>query len=272
MALVHQTGRDFRCNSYSNSTWHFEVKGMAAPLMYLLEPFLLSVYKLTRVLAVSHSTKASLLELGLDANAVTVVPAGTDLRPLESVPSKEMSPTIIYLGRIKRSKGLFDLIEALFRVRKKIRDVKLWIVGLGDPSYLDELMSLTKRLDLANNLTFFGHVDEKTKIHMLSRSHALVLPSVREGWGLVVTEANSLGTPCIGYDVSGLRDSVKDGETGLLAEAGNVQDLAGKIVMVLTDNDLRERLSTNALDYSRRFSWDESARVFLEVLQSVHKR
>jgi len=272
IALVHQTGRDFRRNSYLNSTWRFEVKGMVAPLMYLLEPFLLSVYRLTPVLAVSRSTKVSLLELGLDPNAVTVVPEGADLMPVQSVPSKETSPTIIYVGRIKRSKGLFDLIEALFEVRKKMRDVRLWVVGLGDLPYLDELKSLTKKLDLADNLTFFGHVDEETKIDMLSRSHLLVLPSVREGWGLVVTEANSLGTPCVGYDVSGLRDSVKDGETGLLAEAGNVQDLADKIVMVLTDDDLRERLSTNALDYSRRFSWDESARVFLEVLQSAHKR
>jgi glycosyltransferase involved in cell wall biosynthesis len=103
------------------------------------------------------------------------------------------------------------------------------------------------------------------------RSHALVLPSVREGWGLVVTEANSLGTPCVGYDVSGLRDSVKDGETGLLAEAGNVDDLADKIIMFLTDDTLRERLSRNALDYSRRFSWDESAKVFLEILRSARE-
>jgi glycosyltransferase involved in cell wall biosynthesis len=272
IALVHQTGRDFRRNSYKNSTWHFEVRGVTAPLMYLLEPFLLSVYRLTPVLAVSNSTRVSLLELGLNPKAVTVVPEGTDLRPLESVPGKEKGPTIIFLGRLKRSKGLSDLIEALFQVRKKIRDVKLWIVGSGDSSYVDELIELAKKLGLANNLTFFGHVDEKTKIDMLSRSHLLVLPSVREGWGLVVTEANSLGTPCVGYNVSGLRDSIKDGETGLLAEAGNVEDLADKIIMVLADDCLRERLSGNALEYSRRFSWDESARVFLEALYSALER
>ncbi len=74
--------------------------------MYLLEPFLLSIYRLTPVLAVSNSTKVSLLNLGLDPNAVTVVHAGTEFKPLDAIPVKETNPTIIYLGRIKRSKRL----------------------------------------------------------------------------------------------------------------------------------------------------------------------
>jgi glycosyltransferase involved in cell wall biosynthesis len=269
IALVHQTGRDFSRNSYSNSTWRYAVKGMAAPLMYLLEPFLLSVYRLTPVLAVSHSTKVSLLELGLDPNAVAVVRAGTDLKPLEGVPNKETNPTIIYLGRIKRSKGLFDLIRALFHVRKKIRDVKLWVVGRGDSSYLSELTILIEKLGLTNNVTFFGYVDEKTKIDLLSRSHLVVFPSVREGWGLVVTEANSVGTPCVAYDVAGLRDSVKDGVTGLLVEGGDVEGLGEAIVRVLKDEELRLRMSRNALEYAKEFSWDKTAKEFMKY---VHRQ
>jgi len=66
-----------------------------------------------------------------------------------------------------------------------------------------------------------------------------------------------------------LRDSVKNDETGLLAEARNVEDIADKMVMILKDEGLRERLSVDALDYSRRFNWDESAEVFLKVIQRV---
>lgn len=269
IALVHQTGRDFGRHSYLNSTWRYELKGMAALLMYLLEPFLLSVYRLTPVIAVSRSTKVSLLELGIDPNAVTVVPAGTDLKPLEGVPSKETSPTIIYVGRIKRSKGLFDLIEVLFYVRKKIGDVKLWVVGRGDSSYLTELRGLTEKLGLTNNVAFFGYVDEKTKIDLLWRSHLLVFPSVREGWGLVVTEANSLGTPCVGYDVPGLRDSVVNGVTGLLVKSGNVRGLADAIIRVLEDEEVREELSKKALNHARQFNWNKSAKDFLNVLQRI---
>ena len=273
IALVHQTGRDFSRNSYLNSTWRYEVKGIVAPLMYLLEPFLLSGYRLAPVLAVSHSTKASLLELGLNPNAVAVVPEGADLKPLEGVPSKEASQTIIYLGRIKRSKGLFDLIEALFYVRKKIRDVKLWVVGRGDSSYINELMGFIEKLGLADNVSFFGYVDEKTKMDLLSRSHLLVLPSVREGWGLVVTEANSVGTPCVGYDVAGLRDSVVNGVTGLLVKSQDVRGLANAIIRVLEDEELRLRLSRNALEYTKGFSWDRSAEEFLKALEwTVNER
>jgi glycosyltransferase involved in cell wall biosynthesis len=69
--------------------------------------------------------------------------------------------------------------------------------------------------------------------------------------------------------VAGLRDSVNNNETGLLAEAGSVEDLADKLVAVLKDDVFRESLSRNALDYSRQFSWDESAEAFLKVIQRV---
>ena len=269
IALVHQTGRDFSFHNYSNSTWRYEVKGMAGPLMYLLEPFLLSVYGLTPILAVSNSTKVSLLELGLDPNAVAVVRAGTDLKPLEGLPNKETNPTIIYLGRIKKSKGLFDLISALFNVKTKIRDVKLWVVGRGDSFFLTELTILIEKLGLTNNVTFFGYVDEKIKTDLLSRSHLLVLPSVREGWGLVVTEANSVGTPCVAYDVAGLRDSIQDGKTGLIVKSGDVQALSEVLLKVLEDEELRERLSENALKYSRNFSWDKTAGEFMRIIKNV---
>jgi len=86
-------------------------------------------------------------------------------------------------------------------------------------------------------------------------------------FGLNVVEANALGTPCIAYDVAGLRDSVKNDETGLLAEAGSVEDLADKIVMVLKDDTLKEKLSRNALHYSGHFSWDESADAFSKIIR-----
>ena len=269
IALVHQTGRDFSHHSYMNSTWCYEVKGILAPLMYLLEPFLLSVYKLTPVIAVSHSTKVSLLKLGLDPSTVVIVHGGLSLKPLESIPKKERDPTIIYLGRIKRSKGLFELIVALSHVRKNIQNVKLWIAGRGDSSYLIELMRLIDKLGLANSLEFFGYVDEKTKINLLSRAHLLVFPSVMEGWGLTVIEANACGTPVIAFNVPGLRDSIIDGETGLLVPYGDVKALANAIIKVLSEEELREKLSGNAIKWAERFSWEKTAEEFEKILEKV---
>ncbi|MEM2074269.1 MAG: glycosyltransferase, partial [Nitrososphaeria archaeon] len=75
------------------------------------------------------------------------------------------------------------------------------------------------------------------------------------------------GTPCVAYDVPGLRDSVKDGETGLLAENGNVNDLAEKLIVFLEDADLRGKLSRSALEYAKQFSWDRTTKEFMKVVE-----
>jgi len=94
----------------------------------------------------------------------------------------------------------------------------------------------------------------------------MVNTSSKEGWGLTVIEANACGTCVIASDVPGLRDSVVDGETGLLYEYGNIEQLAEKIMLLLRDEHLRNRLSRNALEWSRKFRWEDSARKTLEVL------
>jgi len=104
---------------------------------------------------------------------------------------------------------------------------------------------------------------------VLCRAWVLVHPGVREGWGLNVLEAAACGTPTVAYRVAGLCDSVRDGVTGFLARNGDVKDLANKIVRVLGDEALRERLSRNCLKYARRFSWDRTAEEFLRVLRLV---
>jgi glycosyltransferase involved in cell wall biosynthesis len=95
---------------------------------------------------------------------------------------------------------------------------------------------------------------------------------VREGWGLVVTEANAMGTPAIGYNVPGLRDSIRDGKTGLLCDP-NPEAMAEKAIELLRDNDLWERLSKDALSWAGEFNWDRSAEEFLKMLDgNVQKR
>ena len=94
----------------------------------------------------------------------------------------------------------------------------------------------------------------------------LIVPGVREGWGLNVIEANALGVPAVAYDAPGLRDSVRNQETGLLVENGNIKDLAEKTISVLSDEMLRKTLSVNALNYSKQFSWEITAREFMKLI------
>ncbi len=103
----------------------------------------------------------------------------------------------------------------------------------------------------------------------MAQSWVLVNPSIREGWGLNIIEANAFGVPCVAYSVPGLRDSVRDQSTGLLVKNGDVQALAEGLLALLTDEELRVRFSKSALDYSRVFSWDVTAREFLQFASST---
>ena len=117
---------------------------------------------------------------------------------------------------------------------------------------------------------FFDAVSNEERRELVKRVWVLVNPSVREGFGLNVIEANALGVPCIAYDVPGLRDSIQHGQTGILIKSGGVEALAEAIILVLKSDDLRRKLSDNALTYSKSFSWDKVAEEFMKVIRGVN--
>ena len=84
----------------------------------------------------------------------------------------------------------------------------MWVIGGG--YMLNELRQVA-----SSDIKFFGHVENKLKYDLLSRAHLVLIPSIREGWGLIVTESNAMGTPVVAYDVNGLKDSVVDGINGI---------------------------------------------------------
>ena len=249
VALIHQLAREY---------WLYET---TFPMNYIgyhyLENRWLRNYVDVSTVTVSESTRQDLLNLGFEE--VFVVPEGLNFTPLDEPPEKESYPVLAYVGRLKRAKRPDHAIEAFGIVKREFPKAELWIIGDG---YL--------RRDLekigTNGVKFFCGLSDEERRELMKRAWVLVNPSVREGFGLNIVEANALGTPCIGYDVAGLRDSVKNDETGLLAEAGSVEDLADKIVMVLRDDALKEKLSRKALEYSKKFSWDKSAEAFLKTI------
>jgi glycosyltransferase involved in cell wall biosynthesis len=111
------------------------------------------------------------------------------------------------------------------------------------------------------------YVKEELKYRLLSRAHLLLVPGVREGWGLVVTEANAMGTPAVAYNIHGLKDSVRDGHTGVLVKEKTPQSLARFAISLLQDRDTLSKLSFNALTFSKEFSWDNTADEFDRIIQ-----
>ena len=100
----------------------------------------------------------------------------------------------------------------------------------------------------------------------MSRAHIILVPAVREGWGLIVTEANAMGTPAIGYDIHGLRDSIRNGGTGITIREKTPAAMAQQAVSLLRDSDRLYNYSKNALEFSRQFSWDNTTNLYENIL------
>ncbi len=251
VALIHQLAREY---------WFYETPFPLSHIGYhLLEKRWLRNYVEIPTVTVSESTKQDLLDSGF--KQVYVVPEGLNFKPLSNVPEKESYPAVAYVGRLKKAKRPDHAVKAFRIVKEKVPETELWIIGDGYfRKHLEKMAT--------NGVRFFGGLSDEERRELVKTAWVLVNPSVREGFGLNVIEANALGTPCIAYDVAGLRDSVKNDGTGLLAEAGSVEDLANKLIMVLKDGKLRERLNRNALEFSRNFDWDMSARKFEEVFRA----
>ena len=138
----------------------------------------------------------------------------------------------------------------------------MWVIG--DGNMLEELKK--KRI---KDVVFYGHIKDEVKYDLLRKAHLLLVPSVREGWGLVVTEANAMGTPAIAYDSPGLRDSVVDQKTGILVKDKSPQNLANAALTLLKNPGLLKIFSDNALTFSRQFSWDNTAAEFDKIIRQA---
>ena len=179
------------------------------------------------------------------------------------MPSKENIPTIVFIGRLKKHKLPHHAILAFLIIKKQLPDARLWVIGDG---YMRK--ELQEKYD-GNGITFYGRVNSKIKSELLSKAHITLVPATREGWGLVVTESNAVGTPVVAYNVPGLRDSVKDGETGVLTKENSPESLASTAINLLKNHSLLEQFSSRALSFSKQFSWDTTAEVFDKIIKET---
>ncbi|MCC7354927.1 MAG: glycosyltransferase family 4 protein [Anaerolineae bacterium] len=232
-----------------------------------LEVWSLRRYRDVPFITVSPSTRDDLVTQGL--RRVQVIPNGLSCPVQTQVPEKEGELTILFAGRLTKMKGVEDALDAFAQVVEAVPGARLWVVGSGQPAYERTLQERARHLRLETKITFWGRVSEAQKLDLMGRAHVLIHPSVKEGWGLVVLEANAQGTPAIGYAVAGLRDSIRHGETGLLAPPQQPGALAEAIVSLWRNRSRREAFSRAALAWAATFRWDDSARAWCTVLEQA---
>ena len=219
-------------------------------------------------LTISPSTKVELLHMGLRNQQVTVLPMGVSLPKSSTTHRKEKDPTMIFVARLTKAKGIEDALGVVCRLISRFPKIRLWVVGQGSKKYMEYIEHAAEKMGIKDRVTFFGFVSQEKKFELMSRAHILIAPSLKEGWGLTVPEAGYVGTPSVGYDVEGLRDVIMDEKTGLLSQSAP-RAMAKEIIRVLQDKTLYKKLESGAMQLAKTYSWDKTAGAALSVMQGA---
>ncbi|MBR5413585.1 MAG: glycosyltransferase family 4 protein [Fibrobacter sp.] len=239
--------------------WAFE---RMIPWIYRKQPFVV----------VSPSTKRELEEIGIAEDRISVIYNGSDnedpeVSDVAPVEEESSVPYFLWLSRVHRYKGIWTALEAFEEFAENHPDVKL--VVAGDGPLLKKIPAWLKERGLEEHVELLGFVSSEKKKKLLANAVALLQTSFKEGWGLTVVEAAKLGTTTIASDVPGLRDSVRNGETGLLFPVGDAHTCAMEMDRLYSDDDLRTRLSQAAKSYAGEFRWDNAAEQTLDLIQET---
>lgn len=214
------------------------------------------IYRHTPFAVVSESTRSELKRIGI-LGPLDLMPNGNDLPEWQELNPPDTPPVIGYFGRVERYKHVDHLLKALPRIRAAVPGTELRIIG--DGFHRRNLEQLVRRMTLDKAVTFTGRVTEVDKWKEISRLYLGVCSSVKEGWGLSAMELAACGVPVVASDVPGLRETVRDKETGLLYPFGDIDALTCKIVSLLESPDLRNRMGRRASAWASRRSWDTAA-------------
>lgn len=230
-----------------------------AGVVWLSERAVPRVYRRAAFHAISDSTRDDLVARGIPRDAIRVICPGVDSVWYTPDPtaSRFADPTFLYVGRLKRYKGLDTALRAVSHARAQGRAVRLLLVGSGEDGA--RLERLAAELGLGDAVQFRGYVSEDEKRNLLRRAWAVIYPSAKEGWGLTNVEAAACGTPAIAADRPGLRESVRPGRTGMLVPYGDVQGFAAAMLRLAHEPRLVETLGRQARAFAETFSWDRTA-------------
>ena len=233
-------------------TWHeiwdkywFEYLGKKGLFGWIVER--LTARLISKNIAVSERTKKDLESLGV--KNVKVIHNGIDFKKIESVKPSEEESDIVFAGRLIKDKNVDVLIKAISLIRREISDIKCIIIGDGPEK--EKLMKLAKELGVENNVKFVGFLENHDDvIAYMKSSKVFVLPSTREGFGIVALEANACGLPVV--TVNHGRNAACDfinGKNGFICEI-SAENIAEKILIGLEiGNAMRRKCVENAINY-----------------------
>jgi glycosyltransferase involved in cell wall biosynthesis len=229
------------------------------------------LYRTTRIVTLSESSRDEIVELlRIPFAHVSVAPPG--IEPVFSpgtAADRSPTPLVVAVGRLVPVKRFDLLFAALERARRKVPTLRAVVVGEGYER--PGLEALRRRMGAEDWIDLPGRVTQEELVGWYRRAWLVASSSLREGWGMTLTEAAACGTAAVATDIAGHRDAVLDGVSGLLTDDSTVQ-LGDAMAQVLTDGAQRARLSRGALERARWFTWERTARTTLQALATEARR
>lgn len=261
--MWHQLGKTIYFNQFPY---------LIALILFALEKLYVAFARKCQIIVPSQERAKEFLTVGVSKYNINVVPAAFSIQPSKAKSERNTSkPYFLILGKIRRYKAYHHAIEALKILNKNSRILLIIAGRRGEDRYYAELNNLIAKYGLQNKVYIKLDISEEEKRQLLSNTVALIVTSPIEGFSIVSAEANALGVPVIATD--GVPEEViKDKFNGLKYKFGDIKALAENMQKLLVDEELREKLSKNALESASKFSWNKSARLFEETLRKSSKK
>ena len=254
VVLVHHVHRE---------QWPVVYPGLTGKVGWWIESRLAPrLYAGSQYVAVSAATREELIDLGVDRDRIAIVHNGNDPAPVvESV--RSTTPRMCVVGRLVPHKQVEHAIDAVVALTHEVPDLQLDLVGAG--WWEAELRTYAREHGVADRIMFHGFVDDATKHEVYAQSWLMALPSLKEGWGIVVGEAGSHSTPTVAYrSAGGTNESIDHKDSGILVD-DRVEFIAAVRELVV-DDEWRRFLGQGALAKSHTFSWAGSQQEFAKAL------
>ncbi|MHB0978198.1 MAG: glycosyltransferase family 4 protein [Minisyncoccota bacterium] len=226
-----------------------------------------------RVIAISKFTKNKILEK-LRLDNIVVINPGIKLSDENSKRIESQGRFIMGVGALKERKGYHIALEAFAKISKEFPDLRYVIVADPDRAYREILDNIVKRNNLEGRVDFLSFIQEEKLVELYSKATLFALTSINtadihfEGFGIVYLEAAGFGLPVIGTFDTGGEDAINNGKNGILIHQNNVEETAEAMRKILSDKSLREQMSRESFEWSKKNSVEAEVGKILEIYNS----
>jgi glycosyltransferase involved in cell wall biosynthesis len=258
------------CHHLFGKTAFQQVAWPIAASVFVAERMIPRLYRRSPFVVISESTRDDLASRGVEPARIEVQHCGIARPQPAAIPASQRAPKIAYVGRLEPYKRVDLMLRAAAQLRSRVPDLEILIIGRGADQ--PRLERIAAEVGVSECTRFCGFVSDADRDRLLAECRICVCPSLKEGWGLTVIEANALGTPVVASDAPGLRDSVIDGETGFLVAGDDADAFARRMGDLLTDDTRVDALGSAALAWSARFDWDVAADAMAASLEHTAGR